>query len=324
MPRCAKLLARGSCAVGPGTRGPFLFLPCRRQGIRLKAAAILNLRVPTQLRPPRHRFRFSLLCGAGLRFLDRRRTARQIGRRGPQGSFRTVSDETGRTVRIPVPVRRGCFSGAERDGVDLRARPRRSAGGRHRLLRLSRGRGQNPQSGRRHQSQPRRDRAAQARRRAGHKSLNRLETVRQLERLGIADLLPPIHITSMKFAARFTALRTSWGIPGGRRARCGDYFARQRLLQQRLRPFRRTRALRRVDRSADLRSANTPSSPMRCAMPVQASVVDSSQDWPQISLEEMVALAAGSSGLRDSAFRRRCRRNVEVLAKRPGWDFWTR
>lgn len=150
------------------------------------------------------------------------------------------------------------------------------------------------------------------------KGLNRLETVQQLERLGIAAYATDPHTVDEIRGS----LRRLAGILGSPAA--GETLDRELLQQEtslRLRlqniPAKRvlfvvwTDPLISVGQHTFLADALFHAGAL--------SVVQSSQDWPQMSLEEMVRLQPEylvfASGHSETVAR-----DVDALAKRPGWD----
>src|SRR5215467_11364507 len=102
MPRFAKLLARGSCARGPTElAGLFCFLALFDPKMSLREPEFLTLRSPI-----RAFYRglfmaaFFLVAevGGGL--------ARAVAAPQAAESFRTINDDTGRNIRVAMPVRR--------------------------------------------------------------------------------------------------------------------------------------------------------------------------------------------------------------------------
>ena len=150
------------------------------------------------------------------------------------------------------------------------------------------------------------------------KGLNRLETVQSLERLGIAVYATDPHsIDEIRSSVR--RLAEVLGNPAAGEALDRELLQRETSLQQRLKntPAKRvlfivwTEPLISVGKHTFIADA--------LAHAGAVSVVESSQDWPQMSLEEMVRLQPEvlvfASGHSDAVSR-----DVDALARRPGWD----
>jgi len=233
-------------------------------------------------------------------------------------SFRTVQDDTGRTVRIPVPVRRV---------VSLAPSMTESvyALGLDELLVGDTDYCDYPE-------------AATRKTRVGGatnpnieivaslkpdvvlltKSLNRLETVQALERLGIAAYATDPHtVDDIR-----TSVRRLGDVLGN--AAAGESLdARLRAQEDLLREKLRSRAAKRAlfvvwtDPLISVGQHTFIADALQHAGAV--SVVDSRQDWPQMSLEEMVRLQPDVLVFA-SNHSEAVARDVDALARRPGWD----
>ena len=233
-------------------------------------------------------------------------------------SFRTVQDDTGRTIRIPVPVRRV---------VSLAPSMTESvyALGLDELLVGDTDYCDYPE-------------AATRKTRVGGatnpnieivaslkpdvvlltKSLNRLETVQALERLGIAAYATDPHtVDDIR-----TSVRRLGDVLGN--AAAGESLdARLRAQEDLLREKLRSRAAKRAlfvvwtDPLISVGQHTFIADALQHAGAV--SVVDSRQDWPQMSLEEMVRLQPDVLVFA-SNHSEAVARDVDALARRPGWD----
>ncbi len=235
-----------------------------------------------------------------------------------QGTFRTVSDETGRTVRIPVPVRRV---------VSLAPSVTESiyALGLENLLVGDTDYCDYPEAATKlHKvggaTNPSLEEIAQLKPDVVLviKSLNRLETVQQLERLGIATYSTDPHNLD-EIRSSVHRLADLLGNPSAGEALDAELLQKEKLLQEKLQnvsPARSlfvvwTEPLISVGKHTFIADALTHAG--------ATSVVESSQDWPHISLEEMVRLQPQFLVFANS-HSEQVARDVEALAKRPGWN----
>ena len=280
-----------------------------------QAGDILNLRVPIQLFGRVIVFAFLLSATLAFSF---RASGEQAAASRQQASFRTVSDETGRTVRIPVPVRRvvslapsvteSIYAlGLENllvGDTDYCDYPE-AATKLHKV-----GGATNPSLEEIAQLKP--DLVLVI------KSLNRLETVRQLERLGIATYSTDPHNLD-EIRSSIHRLADVLGNPSAGESLDAELLQKEKLLQRKLQKVQPARALFVVWTDPLISVGKNTFIADALAHAGATSVVESSQDWPHISLEEMVRLqpqflvfASGHS--------EQVTRDVEALAKRPGWD----
>jgi len=236
----------------------------------------------------------------------------------PGQEFRTVSDETGRTVRVPVPVRRV---------VSLAPSLTESiyALGLEALLVGDTDYCDYPE-------------AAKSKVKVGGavnpnievvaslkpdvvlltKSLNRMETVRALERLGIAAYATdPQSVDQIR--ASVHKLADVLGSPAA-----GDSLDRSLLnaeneLRRRIEGLAPTRVLFVVWTDPLISVGKHTFLADALSHAGALSVVDSAQDWPQISLEEMVRLQPEVLVFAAS-HSESVAQGVEALALRPGWS----
>ena len=279
------------------------------------AAAILNRRVPTQSLRRVAVFGF---CLCATLVFGSWANAEPAVPSGPQGSFRTVYDETGRTVRIPVPVRRV---------VSLAPSVTESiyALGLENLLVGDTDYCDYPEAATKlHKvggaTNPSLEEIAQLKPDVVVviKSLNRLETVQQLERLGIATYsTDPHNLDEIRTSVR--RLADVLGNSSAGEALDGALLQREKVLQQRLQTVRPARALFVVWTDPLISVGKHTFIADALTHAGATSVVESSQDWPHISLEEMVRLQPQFLVFANS-HSEQVARDVEVLAKRPGWD----
>ena len=151
------------------------------------------------------------------------------------------------------------------------------------------------------------------------KSLNRLETVQQLDRLGIAAYATDPH-TVDEIRTSVHRLADVLGNPAARRSpRQPAAAARIATCEQRLRNVPPKRVLFVVWTDPLISIGKNTFIADALAHAGATSVVDSSQDWPQISLEEMVRLQPEFLVFA-SSHSESVSRDVDALAKRPGWD----
>jgi iron complex transport system substrate-binding protein len=232
-------------------------------------------------------------------------------------AFRTVSDETGRSVRVPVPVRRVVSLSpnlteslyalgmddllvGDTDYCDYPP----AAMKKHKV-----GGAVNPSLEEIASLKP--DLVLVTK-------LNRLDTVQELERLGIAAYATDPH-TVDDIRSSLRRLADILGNPAAGEALDRELLQQETSLRQRLRnaaPIRVlfvvwTDPLISVGRHTFIADALVHAGAV--------SVVESSQDWPQMSLEEIVRLQPEylvfASGHSEAVSR-----DVEALARRPGWE----
>ena len=279
-----------------------------------QAVAILNLRIPTQSLRRFIVFSF-LFC---LAFAPSPWANAEQAASAPQGSFRTVSDETGRTIRILVPVRRlvslapsvteSIYAlGLENllvGDTDYCDYPE-AAAKVHKV-----GGATNPSLEAIAQLKP--DVVVVI------KSLNRLETVQQLERLGIATYSTDPHNLD-EIRSSVHRLADVLGNASAGETLDNSLLQRERVLQQKLQSVQPARALFVVWTDPLISVGKHTFIADALTHAGAASVVESSQDWPHISLEEMVRLQPDFLVFA-SSHSEQVARDVEALAKRPGWD----
>jgi len=235
-----------------------------------------------------------------------------------QESFRTVSDETGRTVRIPVPVRRI---------VSLAPSVTESiyALGLENLLVGDTDYCDYPEAARKlHKvggaTNPSLEEIAQLKPDIVLviKSLNRLETVQQLERLGIATYSTDPHNLD-EIRGSVHRLAEVLGNPAAGEALDAALLEREKLLQQKLQRVQPARALFVVWTDPLISVGKHTFIADALTHAGATSVADSWQDWPHISLEEVVRLQPQFL-IFASSHSEQVARDVDALAKRPGWD----
>jgi iron complex transport system substrate-binding protein len=257
-----------------------------------------------------------MLCFAtGIAQLRANQNAPSVPAKEP---FRTVQDETGRSVRIPIPVRRvvslapslteSIYSlGMENllvgdtDYCDYppEAMKKHKVGGAI-----------NPSIEEIAALKP--DLVLVI------KSLNRPETVQQLDRLGIAAYATDPH-TIDEIRSSVRRLAEVLGNPAAGEALDSVLLQQETALRKRLQNAKPKRVLFIVwtDPLISVGKHTFIADALQHAGAI--SVVESSQDWPQMSLEEMVRLQPEflvfASGHSDAVSR-----DMEALAKRPGWD----
>jgi iron complex transport system substrate-binding protein len=233
-------------------------------------------------------------------------------------SFRTIQDETGRSVRIPIPVRRVVSLApsmtesvyalgldyllvGDTDYCDYPA----GAAKKHKV-----GGAINPSLEEIAALKP--DVVLVT------KGLNRLETVRALERLGIAAYATDPH-TIDEIRTSVHRLADVLGNPAAGEALDQELMKKETSLRERLQNIASKRVLFIVwtDPLISIGKHTFIADALLHAGAI--SVADSSQDWPQMSLEEMVRLQPEflvfASGHSEAVTR-----DVEALAKRPGWN----
>ena len=275
----------------------------------------MNLRVPTQLLRRITVFAFvlcaTLVCGL-------RTPAEKVATSSSQESFRTVSDETGRTVRIPVPVRRV---------VSLAPSVTESiyALGLENLLVGDTDYCDYPEAATKlHKvggaTNPSLEEIAHLKPDVVVviKSLNRLETVQQLERLGIATYSTDPHNLD-EIRSSVHRLADVLGNPSAGEALDAALLQKAKSLQQKLQGVQPARALFVVWTEPLISVGKHTFIGDALAHAGASSVVESSQDWPHISLEEIVRLQPQFLIFANS-HSEQVTRDVEALAKRPGWN----
>jgi iron complex transport system substrate-binding protein len=235
-----------------------------------------------------------------------------------QDSFRTVTDEVGRAVRVPVPVRRVVSLApsltesvyalglddllvGDTDYCDYPP----AATKKHKV-----GGAINPNLEEIALLKP--DVVLVI------KSLNRPETVQQLERLGIPAYSADPH-TLADIRASVRHLADVLGYPAAGESLDDSLLQKERQLQQRLQHFSPARVLFVVwiDPLQSVGQHTFIADALAHAGAV--SVVESSQDWPRISLEEMVRLQPDFLVFADSHSEKTVN-DIESLSKRPGWE----
>jgi iron complex transport system substrate-binding protein len=275
----------------------------------------LNRPVPTQ--PLRLAICFSFLACAMLPPAICAHAERAIPGQA-QRTFRTVSDETGRTVRIPVPVRRV---------VSLAPSVTESiyALGLENLLVGDTDYCDYPEAATKlHKvggaTNPSLEEIAQLKPDVVLviKSLNRLETVRQLERLGIATYSADPHNLD-EIRNSLHRLADVLGNPSAGEALDRTLLEREKALQQKLQSAQPVAALFVVWTDPLISVGKHTFIADALAHAGAASVVESLQDWPRISLEEVVRLQPQFLVFANS-HSDQVARDVEALAKRPGWN----
>jgi iron complex transport system substrate-binding protein len=258
----------------------------------------------------------ALLCGTlGFADLHAEQTANASS---TKESFRTVQDETGRSVRIPIPVRRvvslapsmteSIFALGMDDllvgDTDYCDYPP-AAIKKHKV-----GGAINPSLEEIAALKP--DVVLVT------KGLNRLETVQSLERLGIAAYATDPH-TIDEIRRSVHRLAEVLGNSAAGEALDNELLQQESSLRQRLQNTVSKRVLFIVwtDPLISVGKHTFIADALEHAGLV--SVVESPQDWPQISLEEIVRLQPEvlvfASGHSEAVSR-----DVDALAKRPGWD----
>jgi iron complex transport system substrate-binding protein len=150
------------------------------------------------------------------------------------------------------------------------------------------------------------------------KSLNRLETVQQLDRLGIAAYATDPH-TVDEIRKSVHRLAEILGDPVAGQTLDTALLNQENDLRQRLQNVLPRRVLFVVwtDPLISVGKHTFIADALQHAGAI--SVVESAQDWPQISLEEMVHLQPEFLVFA-SSHSEAVTRDVEALAKRPGWD----
>ena len=236
----------------------------------------------------------------------------------PKESFRTVQDETGRSVRIPIPVRRVVSLApsltesiyalgmedllvGDTEYCDYPA----DAMKKHKV-----GGAINPSLEEIAALKP--DVVLVI------KSLNRPETVQQLDRLGIAAYAADPH-TIDEIRSSIRRLAEVLGNSTAGETLDASLLQQETALGKKLRGVAPKRVLFIVwtDPLISVGKHTFIADALEHAGAI--SVVESSQDWPQMSLEEMVRLQPEflvfASGHSEAVSR-----DVEALAERPGWS----
>ena len=233
-------------------------------------------------------------------------------------SFRTFTDETGRTVRVRIPVRR-IVSLAPSLTETIYAL------GMQNLLVGDTDYCDYPEAAKQiHKvggaTNPSLEEIAQL-----HpdvvlviRSLNRLETVQQLDRLGIPTYSTDPH-TLDEIRTSVHRLADVLGNAAAGETLDSDLLAKEKFLQQKLQNVPPTRSLFVVWTEPLISVGKHTFIADALARAGATSVVDSSQDWPQISLEEIVRLQPDCLIFADNHSDKSAR-DVDALAKRPGWD----
>jgi iron complex transport system substrate-binding protein len=236
----------------------------------------------------------------------------------PKESFRVIQDETGRSVRIPVRVRRVVSLApsmtesiyalgmddllvGDTDYCDYPA----DAMKKHKV-----GGAINPSLEEIAALKP--DVVLVT------KGLNRLETVQALERLGIpAYATNPRTIDEIRSSVH--RLAEVLGNPAAGEALDHQLLQKENSLHERLRSVTPKRVLFVVWTDPLISVGKQTFIADALSQAGAISIVESSQDWPQMSLEEMVRLQPEilvfASGHSEGVAR-----DVEALAKRPGWN----
>jgi iron complex transport system substrate-binding protein len=233
-------------------------------------------------------------------------------------SFRTVQDETGRSVRIPIPVRR-VVSLAPSLTESIY-----SLGMENLLVGDTDYCDYPPEAMKKHKVggaiNPSLEEIAALKPDLVLviKSLNRPETVQQLDRLGIgAYATDPHTIDQIRSSVR--RLAEVLGNPAAGEALDSGLLQQETALRKKLQNAKPKRVLFIVwtDPLISVGKHTFIADALQHAGAI--SVVESSQDWPQMSLEEMMRLQPEflvfASGHSDAVSR-----DMEALAKRPGWD----
>jgi len=150
------------------------------------------------------------------------------------------------------------------------------------------------------------------------KSLNRPETVNQLDRLGIAAYAADPH-TIDEIRSSVRRLAEVLGNPAAGQTLDASLLQQETALRKKLQNVAAKRVLFIVwtDPLISIGKHTFIADALEHAGAI--SVVESSQDWPQMSLEEMVRLQPEflvfASGHSEAVSR-----DMEALAKRPGWN----
>jgi iron complex transport system substrate-binding protein len=246
------------------------------------------------------------------------RANQSTGAATPKESFRTVQDETGRSVRVPIPVRR-VVSLAPSLTESIYA-----LGMEDLLVGDTEYCDYPPDAMKKHKVggaiNPSLEEIAALKPDVVLviKSLNRPETVQQLERLGIAAYAADPH-TIDEIRSSVRRLAEVLGNAAAGETLDASLLQQEAALQKKLQNVAPKRVLFIVwtDPLISVGKHTFIADAMRHAGAV--SVVESSQDWPQMSLEEMVRLQPEflvfASGHSEAVSR-----DVDTLAERPGWS----
>ena len=317
MPRFAPLLARGSRAEGPELAGLFCFYPVadKEFGSFLASRPGLNHRVPICAV---HRAAALAFCLFAAFSSQVEAHARQSAPSAAPSSFRTVPDETGRIVRIPVPVRR-IVSLAPSLTETIYAL------GMQNLLVGDTDYCDYPEAAKRiHKvggaTNPSVEEIAELRPDVVLviKSLNRPETVEQLDRLGIPTYSADPHSID-EIRSSVHRLADILGNPVAGEALDSALLQKEKNLHQELQNVSPARALFVVWTDPLISVGKHTFIADALSHAGATSIVDSSQDWPQISLEEIVRLQPEYLVFADS-HSEKAAQDVEALATRPGWN----
>jgi iron complex transport system substrate-binding protein len=245
-------------------------------------------------------------------------SANQSTGAAPKESFQTVQDETGRSVRVPIPVRR-VVSLAPSLTESIYA-----LGMEDLLVGDTEYCDYPPDAMKKHKVggaiNPSLEEIAALKPDVVLviKSLNRPETVQQLDRLGIAAYAADPHtIDEIRTSVR--RLAEVLGNAAAGETLDASLLQQETALQKKLQNVAPKRVLFIVwtDPLISVGKHTFIADAMQHAGAV--SVVESSQDWPQMSLEEMVRLQPEflvfASGHSEAVSR-----DVDTLAARPGWS----
>jgi len=257
----------------------------------------------------------ALSCAFGIAPL---RANQSAGAALPRESFRTVKDETGRTVRVPIPVRR-VVSLAPSLTESIYA-----LGMEDLLVGDTEYCDYPPDAMKKHKVggaiNPSLEEIAALNPDLVLviKSLNRPETVNQLDRLGIAAYAADPH-TIDEIRSSVRRLAEVLGNPAAGQTLDASLLQQETALRKKLQNVAAKRVLFIVwtDPLISVGRHTFIADALEHAGAI--SVVESSQDWPQMSLEEMVRLQPEflvfASGRSEAVSR-----DMEALAKRPGWN----
>jgi iron complex transport system substrate-binding protein len=233
-------------------------------------------------------------------------------------SFRTVQDETGRYVRVPIPVRR-VVSLAPSLTESIYA-----LGMEDLLVGDTEYCDYPPDAMKKHKVggaiNPSLEEIAALKPDVVLviKSLNRPETVQQLDRLGIAAYAADPH-TIDEIRSSVRRLAEVLGNPAAGETLDASLLQQETALRKKLQGVAPKRVLFIVWTDPLISVGRHTFIADALAHAGATSVVDSSQDWPQMSLEEMVRLQPEflvfASGHSEAVSR-----DMETLAKRPGWS----
>ena len=256
-----------------------------------------------------------LCCAFGIAPL---RANQSAGAAPAKESFRTVQDETGRSVHLPIPVRR-VVSLAPSLTESIYA-----LGMEDLLVGDTEYCDYPPDAMKKHKVggaiNPSLEEIAALKPDVVLviKSLNRPETVQQLDRLGIAAYAADPH-TIDEIRSSVRRLAEVLGNPAAGETLDASLLRQEAALQKKLQDVAPKRVLFIVwtDPLISVGKHTFIADALQHAGAV--SVVESSQDWPQMSLEEMLRLQPEflvfASGHSEAVSR-----DVEALAERPGWS----